>query len=150
MIESGSPFWWINWFYDNAIKALENFYGISTSRSSHTLSSNAEAVNLVQNDLSDHGRVGSKVMQSVRKDLLGDTLPGEVEFFERVQTLLYAIRSGNREAAGLMVQSVRKHFDSDEKLRDANWEFEDNGGENRTQLMAEADDFEQQAKLLLA
>jgi hypothetical protein len=52
-------------------------------------------------------------MQSVRKDLIGDTLHGEVEFFERVQKLLDAIHSGNREAAALMVQSVRKHFEAD-------------------------------------
>jgi hypothetical protein len=219
MICPGRPFWWANMYYGQTIEGLEGFYEISR-RNFLTPRSNSQAVARIQSNLSDCGRVGSKAMQSVRKDLIGDTLPGEVEFFERVQKLLDAVQSGNVEAAALMVRSVRKHFEADtilshtlnarcreeycseagkneiiksleadlrrqvgdgtfsfaeadEKLKTAKQEVESdafqlfykNGGEERVAaviwqelasspervgLLAEADDFEQQAKLLLA
>ncbi|WP_156877811.1 hypothetical protein [Shimazuella kribbensis] len=106
-------------YYGDTIEGLEGFYEISTKRNFLTPHSLHQAVELVEDNLSDHGRVGSSLMQAVRKDLFGDTLHGEDDFFRRVQKLRDAMNANNREAASLMVQAVSKHFEADTILSQA-------------------------------
>lgn len=103
MICPGRPFWWANHYYREVIEGLENWCGISGRSNYHTPRSQGDALKLIIDKLNRS------------TDNTNNDLPGESEFFSRVQKLTETVFfcNDNTEVIRLMVQAVRLHFDAD-------------------------------------
>jgi hypothetical protein len=174
MNDPSRPFWWANTYFDGAINSVERYYGVTRERKSNTyiLRNDGMAKKLIKGmfpkaDKNDELQ-GEQQFYS-RLQLLLDAMNASCD--EAIQLMLKAVRNhfdADQILSDTLFGRWQEYYSSkasQNEASDAIQQFFKNGvvervaaviweelasSSERVRLLAEADDFEQQAKLLLA